>query len=95
MDACRVHHRPSAAHGRGRGAAGHTGAVSLIQRLGSALNLNIHFHMLFLDGMCLIDEAGLALFRYVPEPGEHRAAPSASEGRAAQPRAIPPDAPIA
>ncbi|MFT4942271.1 MAG: hypothetical protein ACI88A_005347 [Paraglaciecola sp.] len=27
-----------------------TGAVSLIQRFGSALNLNIHFHMLFLDG---------------------------------------------
>jgi len=27
-----------------------TGAVTLIQRFGSALNLNIHFHMLFLDG---------------------------------------------
>ena len=26
------------------------GAVTLIQRFGSALNLNIHFHMLFLDG---------------------------------------------
>ncbi|MCH8929535.1 MAG: transposase [Proteobacteria bacterium] len=26
----------------------HTGAVTLIQRFGSALNLNIHFHMLFL-----------------------------------------------
>ena len=24
--------------------------VTLIQRFGSALNLNIHFHMLFLDG---------------------------------------------
>ena len=29
----------------------HTGAVTLIQRFGSALNLNIHFHMLFLDGV--------------------------------------------
>ena len=29
----------------------HTGAVTLIQRFGSALNLNIHFHMLFLDGI--------------------------------------------
>ena len=27
-----------------------TGAVSLIQRFGSALNLNPHLHMLFLDG---------------------------------------------
>ena len=27
-----------------------TGAVTLIQRFGSALNLNIHFHMLLLDG---------------------------------------------
>ncbi|VAX14567.1 hypothetical protein MNBD_GAMMA24-1589, partial [hydrothermal vent metagenome] len=28
-----------------------TGAVTLIQRFGSALNLNIHYHMLFLDGV--------------------------------------------
>lgn len=27
-----------------------TGAVTLIQRFGSALNLNVHLHMLFLDG---------------------------------------------
>jgi len=27
-----------------------TGAVTLVQRFGSALNLNIHLHMLFLDG---------------------------------------------
>ena len=25
--------------------------MTLIQRFGSALNLNIHFHMLFLDGV--------------------------------------------
>lgn len=31
----------------------HTGAVTFIQRFGSALNLNIHFHMLFLDGAYL------------------------------------------
>ena len=29
---------------------GATGAVTLVQRFGSALNLNVHFHMLFLDG---------------------------------------------
>ena len=27
------------------------GAVTLNQRFGGALNLNIHFHMLFLDGV--------------------------------------------
>jgi hypothetical protein len=31
-------------------AAGHTGSVTLIQRFGSALNLNAHFHMIFVDG---------------------------------------------
>lgn len=30
-------------------ASAKTGAVTLIQCFGSALNLNIHFHMLFLD----------------------------------------------
>ena len=29
-----------------------TGAVTLIQRFGSARNLNIHFHVLLLDGAC-------------------------------------------
>jgi hypothetical protein len=28
-----------------------TGAVTLIERLGSTLNFSIHFHMLFLDGV--------------------------------------------
>jgi hypothetical protein len=30
---------------------GATGAVTLIQRFDSALNLNIHFHILYLDGV--------------------------------------------
>jgi len=29
----------------------HTGAVTVIQRFGSALNLNLHFHVLFIDGV--------------------------------------------
>jgi hypothetical protein len=33
-----------------------TGAVTFIQRFGSALNLNIHFHMLFLDGVYVDDK---------------------------------------
>lgn len=40
----------------------HTGAVTLIQRFGSALNLNIHFHMLFLDGVYVQDGAGSFAF---------------------------------
>jgi hypothetical protein len=35
-------------------ASGAAGAVTLIQRFGSALNLNIHFHMLVLDGAYLV-----------------------------------------
>ena len=34
-----------------------TGSITLIQRFGSALNLNIHFHMLFLDGVYLKNNA--------------------------------------
>lgn len=30
---------------------GRTGAVMLIQRFGSVLNLHMHFHILFLDGV--------------------------------------------
>lgn len=37
-----------------------TGAVTLIQRFGSALNLNIHFHMLFLDGVYEVNSEGVA-----------------------------------
>lgn len=42
----------------------HAGAVTLIQRFGSALNLNIHFHMLFLDGVYV--DGGR--FRWVKAP---------------------------
>ena len=48
-----------------------TGAVTPIQRFGSALNLNIHFHMLFLDGVYVGEEMGL---RFVPVPAPSRAA---------------------
>ena len=33
----------------------HTGAVTVVQRFGSALNLNIHFHALLLDGVFVIE----------------------------------------
>ncbi len=46
----------------------HTGAVTLIQRFGGALNLNIHFHMIFLDGVYLDRGGKLDRFRWVKEP---------------------------
>jgi len=48
----------------------HTGAVTLIQRFGSALNLNVHFHMLFLDGIYVKDNKyGSAIrFQWIKSP---------------------------
>jgi hypothetical protein len=47
-----------------------TGAVTLIQRFGSALNLNIHFHMLVPDGVYRREAAeGRPRFVPVPAPG--------------------------
>lgn len=48
--------------------AAETGAVTLIQRFGSALNLDIHFHMLFLDGVYVERPNGTARFRWVKAP---------------------------
>jgi hypothetical protein len=50
-----------------------TGAVTLIQRFGSALNLNIHFHMLFLDGVYVKGRRGSS------SSGSRLQAPSAAE----------------
>ena len=38
-----------------------TGSVTLIQRFDSALNLNVHFHMLFLDGIYTKNKLGLRI----------------------------------
>jgi len=48
--------------------SGATGAVTLIQRFGSALNLNIHFHMLVLDGAYLVGSEP-PVFRRIAPPG--------------------------
>lgn len=45
-----------------------TGAVTLIQRFGSALNLNVHFHMLFLDGVYAENKYGAMRFHRVKAP---------------------------
>ncbi len=44
--------------GKRRGVAkGRTGSVTLIQRFGGSLNLNVHFHILSIDGV--FDEGGM------------------------------------
>jgi hypothetical protein len=45
-----------------------TGAVTLIQRFGSALNLNIHFHMLFLEGAIRENSRGGTTFTRIKIP---------------------------
>ena len=49
-------------------ASGATGAVTLVQRFGSALNLNVHFHMVFLDGAYQTVGAAAPVFRPVAAP---------------------------
>jgi ribosomal protein S27E len=46
----------------------HTGAVTLIQRFGSALNLNLHFHRLYLDGVYVEDAHGKVRFHRIKAP---------------------------
>ena len=46
----------------------HTGAVTLIQRFGSALNLNLHFHILYLDGVYAEDAYGKIRFHRIKAP---------------------------
>ncbi|MDB3935740.1 transposase [Granulosicoccus sp.] len=46
----------------------HTGAVTLIQRFGSALNLNLHFHVLFIDGVFSPKSNGELRFHRVNAP---------------------------
>ena len=56
---------------------GSTGAVVVVQRFGSALNLNVHFHMLLLDGVFVPDDSEPRGVRWVRVP-----APSTEEVQA-------------
>jgi len=46
----------------------HAGAVTRIQRFGGVLNLNIHFYMLFLDGVYVERPDGSLRFHWVKAP---------------------------
>ncbi len=50
-----------------------TSSVTLIQSLGSALNLNVHFHMLFLDGI-YTKKLGLIQFEHTIAPNHQKLA---------------------
>src|SRR5215831_5409722 len=44
------------------------GAVTFVQLFGDALNLNVHFHSLVLDGVYARDETGCVRFHPLPPP---------------------------
>ena len=47
-----------------------TDAVTLIQRFGSALNLSIHFHILFLDGVYIYRDNRPIRFQRIKTPNK-------------------------
>jgi hypothetical protein len=47
----------------------HCGAVTVVQRFGDALNLNVHFHSLMLDGVYDLDDRRGGRFISLPPPG--------------------------
>jgi hypothetical protein len=62
---------------------GFCGAVTFVQRFGSALNLNLHFHSLTLDGVYEIRDWSVARFHPLPPPDD------AEVARVASPRLKP------
>ncbi len=54
-----------------RAAKPRTGVVTLIQRFGSALNLNVHLHMIVLDGVYKLD-GHRPRFRHARAPDRHQ-----------------------
>jgi len=46
----------------------HTGAVSITQRFGTKLDLNLHHHALLPDGVFTLDEKEIAGFKVLPPP---------------------------
>ena len=54
--------------GRERTKQGQCGAVTFVQRFGGSLNLNVHFHTVFLDGVFTRDAQEQVLFHPAHEP---------------------------
>ncbi len=53
---------------------GQTGSLTVIQRFGGGLNLNIHFHTLVLDGVFAESETGGLRFHPAPPPSDEEVA---------------------
>ena len=53
-----------------RASGARSGIVTLVQRFGSALNLNIHLHMIALDGVYTVSKSGKAKFHRVNAPNQ-------------------------
>ena len=51
-----------------------TGAITVIQRFGSSLNLNVHLHTILVDGVYQIGPNGEPVFRRVPPPSDEEVA---------------------
>jgi len=51
-----------------------TGGVTVIQRFGSALNLNVHYHCALIDGVYRIPLDGPPMFHPVPAPSDQEVA---------------------
>jgi len=66
-------------------ADGRCGAVAVIQRAGSALELNPHYHVLVLDGVYALDRTGAATFHPLSPP---TAAEVAQQVRAVRKKAL-------
>jgi hypothetical protein len=56
-------------------------ALTQVQRFGSALNLNSHFHMLSLDGVYLFKGAHPPAFRTVAGPGANELSGASSRSQ--------------
>ena len=52
-----------------------TGSLSVVQRFGSSLNLNVHFHVIVMDGVYAQQPDGNLLFH----PGIHDGCPDVTE----------------
>ncbi|MGH7283011.1 MAG: transposase [Polyangiaceae bacterium] len=50
------------------GTACESGAITFVQRFGSSLNLNVHFHVVMLDGVFVRDSRARAIFHHAPLP---------------------------
>jgi len=52
------------------GPGGRTGSVTVMQRAGSGLNANLHFHTLVLDGVFVEAPEGALMFQPAPAPSD-------------------------